>query len=138
VPNNYLISNFLEKIRAEDGLALNTILSYGKDLELIDKFLTSKNLSFENASGDDIKDYFYELYKDNLRSASIARKISCLKNFYKFLESENIVKSSPTLLLQTPKKDLKLPKFLSEEEVFKLLDLSIVINRNLELNFLVC
>ncbi len=120
--NNYLISNFLEKIRAEDGLALNTILSYGKDLELIDKFLISKNISFENATADHIKDYFYELYKDNLRSASIARKISCLKNFYKFLESENIVKSSPTLLLQTPKKELKLPKFLSEEEVFKLLD----------------
>ena len=120
--NNYLISNFLEKIRAEDGLALNTILSYGKDLELIDKFLISKNISFENATAEDIKDYFYELYKDNLRSASIARKISCLKNFYKFLESENIVKSSPTLLLQTPKKELKLPKFLSEEEVFKLLD----------------
>jgi len=122
VSNNYLISNFLEKIRAEDGLALNTILSYGKDLELIDKFLISKNISFEKATADHIKDYFYELYKDNLRSASIARKISCLKNFYKFLESENIVKSSPTLLLQTPKKELKLPKFLSEEEVFKLLD----------------
>lgn len=119
---NPLIENFLEKIRAEDGLSANTVLSYGKDLELVNKFLIEQDLSFQKATIGDIKDYFYQLYQENLRSASIARKVSCLKNFYKFLENEKIVSSNPAIRLETPKKDVKLPKFLSEEEVFKLLD----------------
>lgn len=120
--NKLQIANFLEKLKVEDGLALNSILSYGKDLELFAKFLEEKNLTFEQVSTDEIKNYLYELHKKNLRSASIARKISCLKNFFKFLENENFIKSSPALYLQTPKPDKKLPKFLSEEEIFKLLN----------------
>ncbi|MBM5782238.1 MAG: tyrosine recombinase [Pelagibacterales bacterium] len=117
-----LIRSFLDKLRAEDGLAHNTILSYGKDLELFEKFLSEKNIKIEEATSENIKDYFYILNKDNLRSASIARKISSLKNFYKFLADENIIKSNPTLNLHNPKKDAKLPKFLTPEEIFKLLD----------------
>lgn len=119
--DEYLINSFLEKIRAEDGLSTNTGLAYKKDLELFSKFLISKKIDFCKASLDDIKDYFYDLYQDNLKSASIARKISCLKNFYKFLQNENIVKINPSLHLEAPKPDSKLPKFLSEEEIFKLL-----------------
>ncbi len=117
-----LIKSFLDKLRAEDGLAQNSILSYGKDLELFDKFLVGKNIKIDDASPDNIKDYFYLLHQDNLRSASISRKISSLKNFYKFLSDENIIKSNPTIYLHNPKKDAKLPKFLTPEEIFKLLD----------------
>lgn len=120
--HNFHISNFLEKLKAEDGLSLNTISSYSNDLELLTRFLRKKNLEFENVSADLLKDYLYELHKENLRSASIARKISTLKHFYKFLENENLVKDNPTLYLQAPKRDTKLPKFLSEEEVFKMLN----------------
>ena len=120
--HNFHISNFLEKLKAEDGLALNTTLSYSNDLELFTKFLRKKNIEFEVVTADNIKDYLYELHKENLRSASIARKISALKNFYKFLENENVVKDNPTLYLQAPKRDAKLPKFLTEEEVFKMLN----------------
>jgi integrase/recombinase XerD len=119
---SFHITNFLEKLKAEDGLSLNTILSYNKDLELFVRFLTTKKTAFEDVSSNHLKDYLYDLHKQNLRSASIARKISCLKNFYKFLENENLIKSSPASQLSVPKRDLKLPKFLSEEEVFKLLN----------------
>lgn len=122
-PNfNPLVTNFLEKIRAEDGLSSNTLLSYGKDLELFDKFIKAQNISIANVSSDDLKNYFYQLHQEDFRSSSIARKISCFKSFYKFLEEENIIKINPTLHLHTPKKESKLPKFLSEEEIFKLLD----------------
>lgn len=119
---NLHVTNFLEKLKAEDGLALNTILSYNKDLELFAKFLAPKKIAFENANSDNLKDYLYDLHKQKLRSASIARKISCLKNFYKFLENENLIKASPASQLSRPKRDFKLPKSLSEEEVFKLLN----------------
>ncbi len=116
------LTNFLEKLQAEEGLALNTISSYKKDLELLEEFLITKSSSLTTASLDDLKDYLHFLHNKNLKSSSIARKISCLKNFYKFLEDEKAIKSSPAVNLETPKKDFKLPKMLSEEEMFKLLD----------------
>lgn len=120
--HNFHITNFLEKLKAEDGLSANTISSYRSDLELFSKFLVEKNLEFEAVNADDIKNYLYELHKENLRSASVSRKISALKGFYKFLENENLMKLNPTVYLQRPKADTKLPKFLSEEEMFKMLN----------------
>jgi len=120
--HNPLVRNFLDKIRAEDGLSLNTILSYQKDLQLFDTFLTTKKITLEKVTTDDIKDYLYDLHQQDLKSASVSRKISCLKNFYGFLESENLIKSNPALYLQGQKRESRLPKFLTEKEVFKLLD----------------
>ena len=117
-----LVTSFLEKIRAEDGLSSNTLLSYSKDLELFDKFIKAQNISIANVSSDDLKNYFFYLHQEDFRSSSIARKISCFKIFYKFLEEESVTKINPTLHLHAPKKESKLPKFLSEEEIFKLLD----------------
>lgn len=116
------ITDFLEKLRAEEGLALNTIASYQKDLELFSQFLEKNKLNPTKTSLTDLKSYLHFLSDNDLKSSSIARKISCLKNFYKFLEDEKIVKTSPAAGLETPKKNLKLPKALSEEEIFKLLD----------------
>lgn len=118
--NSDLITNFLEKLRAEEGLANNTILSYQKDLELFADFL--KGAKLVDTSADNIKSYLHFLHKKNLKSSSIARKISCFKNFYKFLEDEKLIKSSPASNLESPKKDFILPKALSEEEMFQLLN----------------
>ncbi len=125
--NQINIENFLEKIKAEDGLALNTILSYGKDLELFNRFLVKKNLSIFDVKGENLKEYLYQLHIAKLSSSSVSRKISTLKNFYKFLQNENLIKDLPTIHLENPKPEKKLPKFLSEEEIFKMLDL---INRD--------
>ncbi len=118
--NSDLITNFLEKLRAEEGLAQNTVLSYRKDLELFAEFL--KGAKLLTASPDNIKSYLHFLHKKDLKSSSIARKISCFKNFYKFLEDDKLIKSSPTTNLEAPKKDFILPKALSEEEMFQLLN----------------
>lgn len=117
-----LVVNFLDKIRAEDGLSVNTILSYGKDLELFCRFLAPLKIKLQDVVADNIRDYFYQLHQDDLRSASVSRKISALKNFYRFMEDENLISQNPTLYLQGQKRDARLPKFLTEQEVFKLLD----------------
>lgn len=119
---NFHINNFLQKLRAEDGLAKNTILSYGKDLELFEKFLQKNKSDLLKVNLNILQDFIYYLHKSDLKSASISRKISCLKNFYKFLQLENLVKENVALQLKSPKKEAKLPKFLSKEEMFKLLD----------------
>ena len=121
-PSNIHIDGFLEKLRAEDGLSENTIKSYNTDLELLEGFLDLDKIAIKDADEKSIKRYLFELHQKNLRSASVSRKISCFKNFYKFLQSDGFIKINPTLHLSLPKADLKLPKFLSEEEIFKMLD----------------
>lgn len=120
--HNHNIESFLEKISAEDGLSRNTVLSYGKDLELFARFLASKNLEFEQVQAQDIKEYLQQIHEENLSPSSQARKISSLKNFYNFLLAEGSIKELPTAYIETPKPRKKLPKFLTEKEVFSMLD----------------
>lgn len=115
------ISNFLIKLQAEDGLSKNTIISYGKDLELFEKFLGERKYSLKQVTPQILRDYLFALHQEKLKATSIARKISCLKNFFKFLVNENFLQNNPTLNLQAPKREAKLPKFLSEDEILKLL-----------------
>ena len=114
-------SDFLIKLQTEDGLALNTIAAYGKDLELFEKFLDVEKLTLKQVTTMVLKDYLFALHQQKLKATSVARKISCLKNFFKFLVNENFIKSNPATNLQTPKREAKIPKFLSEEEIIKLL-----------------
>lgn len=119
---NNNISNFLAKIRAEEGVAKNTIFAYQKDLELFLEFLKNKKLSLQKVSSINIKEYLENLHHKNLSSASISRKISSLKNFYRFLENENIIKTNPLLNIKSPKKEAKLPKSLAFEDISKMLN----------------
>lgn len=121
--NSTHINNFLQKIRAEDGLSKNTILSYGKDLEMLEIFLKNIEISFENCSKEILKKYFNEDVQQNLKNSSVSRKISCFKHFFNFLEQENIIKKNPVLEIHGPKRHKILPKFLSENEVTKMLDI---------------
>ncbi len=121
--NSTHINNFLQKIRAEDGLSKNTILSYGKDLEMLEIFLKNIEISFENCSKEILKKYFNEDAQQNLKNSSVSRKISCFKHFFNFLEQENIIKKNPVLEIHGPKRHKILPKFLSENEVTKMLDI---------------
>ena len=61
---NSLIRNFLEKLRAEDGLSANTIASYGKDLELFTRFLKPKNIAFQQVTQANLEDYLSFLHKN--------------------------------------------------------------------------
>ncbi len=121
--NSTIIKSFLYKLKAEDGLSKNTNAAYGKDLELFDKFLQQKNLLLQDVTTDDLKHYLQHLHQLQIQPRSVARKISTLKNFYKFLVDDNVIKSSPTNSLEAPKASTKLPKFLTEEEILKLLQL---------------
>jgi integrase/recombinase XerD len=122
-----LIGSFLNKILVEDALAPNSIAAYRRDLKLFVEFLqnykkTDLNLDISKVTLEDLKNYIYDLHEKQLESSSLTRKISVLKNFYQFLVDENIIDFNPAFYLQRPKMEVKLPKVLSEEEIFKLLD----------------
>jgi len=117
-----LIKLFLDVLASENGLSKNTISSYQNDLELFLKFLVIKEKNFLQVDEDIFKSYLGELYNQGIKPSSLNRKISTTKSFFKFLETENIKKDNPTLNIDQVKNNLKLPKYLSEKEVFMMLD----------------
>lgn len=116
------LQNFLSKIKSEDGLSNNTISSYQNDLELFAEFLENKKIDYLTLNPDHIKSYLAQLYDQNLKASSVSRKISALRNFYQFLTDEKIIQDNPLNNVSKPKSESKLPKFLSEDEMFKILD----------------
>ena len=117
-----LIKSFLDVLISENGLSTNTVSSYKNDLDLFLKFLVLKQTNFLQVDENLFKQYLGELYKQGIKSSSLNRKISTTKSFFKFLETEGIKNNNPTLNIDQVKNNLKLPKYLSEKEVFSMLD----------------
>jgi integrase/recombinase XerD len=118
-----IITNFLNKIRSEDGLAKNTISSYKIDLEKLAIFLSAKNIELEFAKKENIQDYLRTPELQSYSASSLQRKISCFRNFYNFLENDNLINNNPLDEIKSPKTVKNLPKFLTESEIKTLLDL---------------
>lgn len=115
-----LTDQFIHHLRVEQGLARNTIEAYSRDLVRYFDFLDKRNLPPPSASQVDVMEYAASL-AGSLSVRSIARNLSALKMFYRFLVSEGKVKNNPTRLLSAPKLPRRLPGVLSTEEVDRLL-----------------
>ncbi|NRG17045.1 site-specific tyrosine recombinase XerD [Rhizobiales bacterium] len=113
------IESFLEMLAAERGAALNTLESYARDLEDFSGFHASGVL---DASSDDIAAYLRDLNKRGFAESSQARRLSALRQFYKFLYSEGLRADDPTRKVKAPKKRASLPHVLSVEEVDRLIE----------------
>lgn len=115
-----LADQFTHHLRVEQGLAKNTIESYSRDLGRYFDFLEKRNVTPAAASQVDVMEYVASL-AGTLSVRSIARSLSSLKMFYRFLVSEGKVEANPTRLLSAPKLPRRLPGVLSAEEVDRLL-----------------
>lgn len=116
------IQSFLEMMQAERGVAQNTVVAYNRDLVVFEKFLDTRKRTFRNADIRDIRSFTEWLVKKNFSICTQMRRLSAIREFYKFLYTENIRKDNPTDLLDSPKKRHSLPKYLSEDEVFALIE----------------
>lgn len=117
-----LLEGFLEYLCVEKGLTANTLVAYRRDLEKF--FLYCKNKEVTNPQSIDrnfLAVYIYVLKRRQDSPATIARQIASLKGYFKFLCLENLIESDPTVNLESPKLEKKLPKVLSMAEVDKLL-----------------
>ena len=109
-------------LAAERGAAENTLQSYTRDLEQFAGWLASRGAPAPEAAGeDDLRGYLQSLPRAQVAPATAARRLSCLRQFYRFLYAENIRADDPTAKLDSPRKARSLPKILSEEEVERLL-----------------
>lgn len=108
------IELFLDACAAEKGLAQNSIISYRSDLV---QFVEFCGIQPEKVTKDAAERYIRHLYERSFERNSVARKISALRDFYKFLLSEKLIEVNPFADIDTPKRNLSLPKFLTREEV---------------------
>lgn len=123
---NELIEEFLRYLLIDKGYSNNTIESYKRDLE---KFLEyNKNKNINDISNEDLKKYIKYLSNENLNEKSIARNISSLKSFYKFLVINKYIDNNVSDVLYLPKIKKGLPNILTEDEVLKLLDIELIDN----------
>lgn len=118
------IENFIEIIKAERGASKNTVEAYTKDLKELQAFLKSKNIKLECAETDVIQKFFQNLSVAQLSGSTIARKLSCTKQFYKFLCTEEEREDNPALSISPPRIAKSLPKYLSTGDVDALLQVA--------------
>lgn len=113
------IEAFLEMMSAERGAAENTLNSYRRDLEDAASAIKS---GLANATSGDIRAYLDGIAAQGFAPTSQARKLSALRQFFKFLYAEGLRQDDPTGTLDSPKKGRPLPKSMSEAEAGRLLD----------------
>ena len=113
------IESFLEMMAAERGAASNTLDAYRRDLEDADGELAGR---LATAAPDDIRAVLESLAARGFAASSQARRLSSLRQFFRFLYAEGRRADDPTSTLDSPRKDRALPKILSVADVGRLLD----------------
>ena len=116
-----LIEAFLEMLAAERGAAANTIEAYRRDLTDFGGFLARREKPLRAATSADIAGYLGEASLAGLKATSRSRRLSALRQLYKFLLAEGVVAVDPTRGQAAPKKERALPRTLSVAEVDRLI-----------------
>ena len=116
--NKELINKYIDYLKYERKLADNTLKAYNNDLKCIRDLKLFKDLTY-----DDVLKYLKD--NEDYTSKSLAHQITVFNSFFNYLRDENIVKDNPFDYVSSPKVTKSLPKYLTEEEVNRLLDVPI-------------
>ena len=116
------ISEYLESLEVERGLAENTIEAYGRDLSAFCDFLTLQGTeNFDGIKRTHINYYIKQLHDENYTPASVTRKIAAIRGWFKWLLANEFIAQDPSLSVELPKLSKRLPKVVSVSEIEKLL-----------------
>ncbi|HMQ56968.1 MAG TPA: site-specific tyrosine recombinase XerD [Rhizobiaceae bacterium] len=116
------IELFLEMMAAERGAADNTLASYRRDLEDASAFCAGRGAAFGQAQKEHVSAYIRSLSARGFAASSQARRLSALRQFYKFLFAEGLRADDPTAIIDAPKRRSTLPKVLSVDDVGAMID----------------
>ncbi|SDH93020.1 tyrosine recombinase XerC [Alteribacillus bidgolensis] len=118
---SYYLNGFKKFLQVEKSVSDLTLKAYERDLTDFHEFLHTEGLTSPiEADARIARVYFSHLYNKKYDRATVARKISALRTFYKFLKREGYVENNAFLSSSLPKKERKLPRFLYEDELTKL------------------
>jgi len=109
------IEAFLEALRNR-AVSEHTLTNYESDLRDFQSFLKLRKTNLELLDHVSIRDFLSHLYDRKLEKTSVARKLACLRTFFKFLVHDGRLKSNPAELVSSPRLPKKLPSYLSEKE----------------------
>ncbi len=112
---------FLDMIATERNASRNTLDAYRRDLDGYAEFLSGRKSDFIKAGTQTIRDYLSALAKRELAAASVARKLSAIRQLHRFLYTEGKRADDPAAVLEGPRRGRPLPKVMTVEEVTKLL-----------------
>lgn len=115
------ISLFLDMMATERAASKNTLDAYRRDLEDYAEFLDGRKRGMDGVTTEDIRAYLAKLSQRKLASASIARRLSAVRQLHRFAYAEGMRKDDPAAVLEGPKRGRPLPKILSVDEVTRLL-----------------
>jgi integrase/recombinase XerD len=115
------VALFLDMLAAERGASANTLEAYGRDLADYEEFLASEGVDVTDAGTDAIRGYLADLTRRGFATASVARRLSAIRQLHRFLYLEAHRGEDPAAVLEGPKRGRPLPKVLTLDEVSRLI-----------------
>jgi integrase/recombinase XerD len=115
--NQRVLSGFLDYLRIEKGLARLTISAYTTDIGQFAEFLEKRRRTLIQAHRPDLRDFIQQLFSNQVDGRSVGRKLSALRQLYKYLLLDKLITRDPTLNIDSPKQWKVLPKSLAHDEV---------------------
>ena len=117
------LHEYLDYLSVERGLAQNTLESYGRDLRQYLKYLKEKkNLNLPETTQATVIGYLLQLQAKGKATATLSRSLAAIKSYYHYMAKEEHIPRDPTVNLDAPKQEKKLPRVLAVKEVEKLLE----------------
>jgi integrase/recombinase XerD len=120
--NARLLASFLDYLKVEKGLAPLSIAAYGRDLRQFAEFLERRKRALSMARQRDVREFLEELQANAMDARSVGRKLSALRQFYRYLLLDRLAEGDPTLNIESPRQWKVLPKSLARAELERLLE----------------
>lgn len=117
-----LVREYLTYLQVEKGLAINSLESYKRDLARLEEWAANSNKRVEELERTDLRAWIASLSREGLAPTSVSRATSAARGFYRFLMLDGHIKRHPAEDLDTPQGTSYLPRFLSEDEMERLLN----------------
>ncbi len=121
--NEQALRGFLDYLKVEKGLARLTVAAYTSDIGQFAEFLENhkRRRTLITARRQDVRDFLDQLFSHQVDGRSVARKLSTLRHFYKYLLLDRAIRHDPTLNIETPRQWKVLPKSLARDEIEQML-----------------
>ena len=116
------IKLFLEFLQNDKKLSDNTLQSYRRDIMQFRDYVMKNGINYAKAKEEDIKGYLKELQNEGKKTSTASRSLASIRSFYQFLLRTKKVKNDPTVSIQSPKIEKRVPCVLTSDEVELLLD----------------
>jgi len=116
-----LTARFLEMLSAERGASPHTLSAYQRDLDAFGEFLNGRKIRPTSVTADHISAHLHELSDAGLAVSSRSRKLSAIRQFFRFLVAEEVIAEDPARHVDGPRRERPLPKTLTVDEVDRLL-----------------